>query len=587
MVLFTNRTMKAIWILGFAAWKAFHAYSVPLLIQHKNKKFDVKDFNTLPGQPEAESSYERLIDSIKELISIKRLNEYLWPTDVPQPYKGKPNDTEGSAIFDLNCMATAYIFLHEIQHVKLRQEGIGGLDPIDEELQCDKFAREMLLGNLEKYSEDSGYSLEKLKSKRAMSIALASFLLLVITPKQSWGGTRSQSSVLGPYKTASDRIPPYADTMAEHMHRAGYQTAVFVSNPHCGTMSSLERGVDVLREAGVKPNSKSSEVLQADFWRWREEYPGGPYWVHFQTTDVHIPWTQSAPFAGLYVDPELQQTYAEWLKKLGETGGRLPDRFKKAGLDPVRFCSLARGLYDETMAHQDDQIGRLVERLKAEGEWDSTLFIVAADHSSSAAGLMPLDPLPTSPDSALVSSYVSHIPMIFVWPGRIKPGQRIDQPVSMIDLLPTILDLAGLPAPNLAQGQSLAPLITGRKGWEDRPVILDEFNAWAESGEVHGKIEMIDGRWGASLKIGKAPWEEKANPEDLRPSTLLLYDLWTDPRCLRSLHEDRPDLVLKYRKLLEDIFNDHRMLAKKFEQADEIPLNSEQLETLRTLGYIR
>jgi len=129
------------------------------------------------------------------LVNIERLNKYLWPTDIPQPHDGKPNDVEGSAIFDLNCMATAYIFLHEIQHVKLRQEGISGQDSKDEELQCDKFAREMLLGNLEKYSNDSGYPLEKLKSKRAMSIALASFLLLVITPKQSWGGTRSHPSI--------------------------------------------------------------------------------------------------------------------------------------------------------------------------------------------------------------------------------------------------------------------------------------------------------------------------------------------------------------------------------------------------------
>ena len=44
-----------------------------------------------------------------------------------------------------------------------------------------------------------------------------------------------------------------------------------------------------------------------------------------------------------------------------------------------------RSLYDESMAHQDYQIGRLVERLKAAGEWENTLLIVAADHSVTAA----------------------------------------------------------------------------------------------------------------------------------------------------------------------------------------------------------
>ena len=69
-------------------------------------------------------------------------------------------------------------------------------------------------------------------------------------------------------------------------------------------MSSLDRGVDVLRENGVEPTSRSTEELHADFWKWRNEYPSEPYWVHFQTTDVHGPHNPPPPFAGLYVNPE-------------------------------------------------------------------------------------------------------------------------------------------------------------------------------------------------------------------------------------------------------------------------------------------
>ncbi|NOR53797.1 MAG: sulfatase-like hydrolase/transferase [Candidatus Aminicenantes bacterium] len=399
--------------------------------------------------------------------------------------------------------------------------------------------------------------------------------------------TSLHCSVLGPYQNPSDRIPRQAVTMAEHMHRAGYQTAVFVSNPHAGTMSGLERGVDVLREAGVEPNSKSSQRLQADFWKWRSEYPGEPYWAHIQPTDVHIPWTQYAPFAGLFVDPDSQKIYEEWFKKIGETEGRLYERFSKAGIDPARFTYLARGLYDETMANQDDQIGRFVKRLKAEGEWGHTIFIVAADHSSSAAGIIPLDPRPAEWGQTNLASEVSHIPMILIWPGRIKPGQRFEQPISLVDLLPTILDLAGLPQPDTAQGQSFASLILGKKGWEQRPVILDEFSVRPDTGGLYGTIDVIDGRWGASLKVGKAPWEDNERPEYLRPAPLLLYDLWNDPQCLRSLHEGRPALVKKYTKFLEDKLKEHQTLAKKFSRPAEVPLNPEQIKTLRSLGYIK
>ena len=399
--------------------------------------------------------------------------------------------------------------------------------------------------------------------------------------------TSLHSSVLGALQNPSDRLPPQAVTMAEHMHGAGYQTCVFVSNPHCGTMSGLDRGVDVLREAGVEPNSRSSEELQADFWKWRREYPGGPYWAHIQATDVHIPWTHGAPFAGLFIDPGFQRTYEEWFKTIGVTEGRLNERFGKAGIDPARFTYLARGLYDETMAHQDDQIGRFIERLKAEGEWDRTLFIVAADHSSYGAGLLPFDPMPAEWGQTNLASCVTHIPLIMSWPGKIKPGQRFVQPVSLIDLLPTILELVGLPEPDLKQGQSFAPLLLGRDGWEQRPVILDEFGVRPDTGGLYGTIDVIDGRWGASLKVGKAPGEDNEKAEYLRPAPLLIYDLWNDPQCLRSLHAGRPELVRKYAEFLEGRLKEHRALAKRFTRAGAAPLNPEQIETLRTLGYIR
>jgi arylsulfatase len=399
--------------------------------------------------------------------------------------------------------------------------------------------------------------------------------------------TSLHSSVLGALQNPSDRLPPQAVTMAEHMHRAGYQTAVFVSNPHCGTMSGLERGVDVLREAGVEPNSRASEELQTDFWKWRQEYPGGPYWAHIQATDVHMPWSESAPFAGLFVDPGFQRAYEEWFKRIGLTEGHLAERFGKAGIDPVRFSYIARGLYDETMAHQDDQIGRFVERLKSEGEWDHTLFIVAADHGSYGAGLLPLDPMSAAWGIPNLATYVTHIPLIVSWPGRIKPGLRFSQPVSLIDLLPTVLDLAELPAPDLQQGQSLAPLLLGRAGWEPRPVILDEFNIRPDTGGLYGTIDVIDGRWGASLKIGTAPEEDNEKLEYLRPAPLLLYDLWNDPQCLRSLHEGRPEQVRKYTEFLERRLREHRALARRFTRAGAAPLNPGQIETLRTLGYIR
>jgi arylsulfatase A-like enzyme len=246
------------------------------------------------------------------------------------------------------------------------------------------------------------------------------------------------------------------------------------------------------------------------------------------------------------------------------------------------------------MAHNDYQLGRLVDRLKATGAWDRTLLVVGADHSTSAAmddmGLALSETLPprwgTNADfpSPMFRPSVSRVPLIVVWPGHIRGGQRFAGPVSMIDVLPTLLDLVGLPPAEASQGQSLAPLLRGTTGWQPRPVILDEFTIRPQTGKLGGLIEIVDGQWGASLEINPDP---DRKPEERRPVPLLLYDLWKDPMCLQSVHEQHPDLVAKYTKVLTAQFEAHQALAQRFTVGHAAPLTPEQLRTLRSLGYIR
>ena len=408
--------------------------------------------------------------------------------------------------------------------------------------------------------------------------------------------TSLQHSVLGGYENDSDPLPDQAATMAQHLHRSAYQTGVFVSNPYAGTMTSLDREVDRMREAGVEPNTISSTQLHEDFWEWRTDYPSEPYWVHFQTTDVHWPWKPSVPFAGLFVSSEQRQKYYAWERELAEAAGMARptwlnphtyplSAFEKTGIDRFAFFGASRSLYDEAMAHNDYQIGRLVERLKERGEWENTLFIVAADHGNGhALGLS--DPLPTE-WSPIFRSAITRIPLIMVWPGGILPEQRFREPVSMIDMLPTILDLAGLPPPQPTQGQSLAPLLQGREGWKSRPVILEEFYVHSSTRKMFGKIDVVDGRWGASLEPLPDP-EEGERPESARrPAPLILYDLWNDPQCLNSLHEAYPELVKKYTDFLRSQHQLSRVLGERFTRSTGQALSPAQLRTLRSLGYIQ
>ena len=406
--------------------------------------------------------------------------------------------------------------------------------------------------------------------------------------------TSLHHSAMGGMRNSRTIAPTNVLTISEHLHRAGYQTALFTSNPNAATMSNLDRGVDVLREKSVEPTSHSTRELHKDYWDWRRDYPGEPYWVHFQTTDVHAPHNPPAPFAGLYVSPERRKLLDEWKKKLRATNRpRHPwgDAFERAGVDRIAYYAARRDLYTEEMAHQDHQIGKLVERLNAKGEWENTLLIVAADHGAQAGSqdyeIAVMDELPPEHWRPNFRPGITRIPMMFIWPGRIQAGKRLPGPASMIDMVPTVLDLLDLPLPEVMQGRSLAPFLLGDTDWEPKPVIFDQFYVDATSGKLDGTIEVVDGRWGASLEIKQDPEEDESPPEERRPAPLLLYDLWNDPYCLKSLHEERPDLVEKYSLFLQEQFDAHQALAQRLSRGEDSPLTPEQLRTLRSLGYIQ
>jgi arylsulfatase A-like enzyme len=437
------------------------------------------------------------------------------------------------------------------------------------------------------------------------------------TPSTASFMTSLHHSVLGPYRSAPNLLPDSVVTMAEHFHRAGYQTAVFTSNPNAGSLSGLQRGVDVFRDGFIDPHSASSGPLQDEFFEWREAYPGQPYWVHFQTTDVHEPHHPVAPFKGMFVSPERANQFHEWWERhmsqpedttaTSMVDGQLK-RLAALKIDRVEFFDIMRGLYDETMAHQDYQLGRFIARLKETGEWENTILVIAADHGHPAAsysrfGRMLMDSLPPEWEGAILGSYNTHIPMIFFGPG-VPQGKRIRAPVSMIDMLPTLLELAGLPEPEVKQGRSLVPLMQDRPDAELRPVIFDEFYVDPETNHLRGNIEMIDGRWGASLEIAhlgengelsatrrfQAPasgrWAFPPHRFDSIPR-LLLYDLWEDPFAFHNVSARHPDLVQKYTELLEKQWEAHRLLATRFTPGARVELTPEQLATLRALGYIR
>ncbi|NQT51721.1 sulfatase-like hydrolase/transferase [bacterium] len=200
----------------------------------------------------------------------------------------------------------------------------------------------------------------------------------------------------------------------------------------------------------------------------------GPFfsWVSFCTP--HNPWDPPKPFDTMY-DPaaiplphrkagELETKPPQWVDQVARTIASLPARSVDPSLPGGAANAAARFPEEKTrrmlaayygqVSHLDQQIGRVLDALKARGLYDDTLVIFLSDHGDYCGNHGAFYKYAGLYDSLI------RVPLLIRWPGA-RPGRRVDELVSLIDVAPTILDAAGLNGPADMDGRSLRPLLTG------------------------------------------------------------------------------------------------------------------------------
>jgi arylsulfatase A-like enzyme len=188
----------------------------------------------------------------------------------------------------------------------------------------------------------------------------------------------------------------------------------------------------------------------ADFLAKRRD--GQPFCFWFGSTNPHRPYDAgSGAQAGLRADTVAVPPF---LPDAPEVRGDLLDYY----LEVQRF---------------DEQLGRLIETLERRGELDDTLVVVTSDNGM---------PFPRA--KANVYDAGSRMPLAIRWPGRVRPGTRIEAFVSHQDLAATFLEAAGAPVPEAVTGRSLLPLLTGgTAAGRDRAFIERERHANVRRGD--------------------------------------------------------------------------------------------------------
>jgi arylsulfatase A-like enzyme len=250
-------------------------------------------------------------------------------------------------------------------------------------------------------------------------------------------------------------------TLAERFQAGGYATAAFQGNELLVPGSGYSRGFDtyeVLKDA--RPEKKGVPIdagnLHSHVLSWMVAHRDEPFFVYVQTMDVHYPYLPPAPFTDMFVDP----AKIESVRREMEEKGVPPDKVKKAlwaleSFNPHR--------YDGGIAYADHELGRFLDALDALGLGERTAVVITADHGE------PLGQHGDLLHGRSLHEEIIHVPLVVLLPWH-RQGVQVDEIVSLIDVAPTLLDLAGLPVPAEFRGRSLfAP-------WNERrpPAALGE-----------------------------------------------------------------------------------------------------------------
>ncbi len=294
-------------------------------------------------------------------------------------------------------------------------------------------------------------------------------------------------------------------TLADHLRRAGYQTAAVVSNiavsdRACGLGGRFDHYDDRVDEPephrpSLLERRASRTTDAAVSWLERRRGAQSPFflWVHY--IDPHGPYRapEDAPVRFAHETPHAVDR------------ARIPDYVYEPGIvNGMDYIDR----YDEEIAYTDREVGRLLDALDRLGAGEDALIIVTADHGEH---MIDGDHLYFCHGHDVHESTV-RVPLIVRH--KSVPAGRVDQPVSIVDIFPTVLGILGIPTPGDIDGYHLAgdlsrrppPYAEGRDSsgsgglqraliYPDRKVVVQHgmsnipraawaVDAWGDPGEI-------------------------------------------------------------------------------------------------------
>ena len=271
-------------------------------------------------------------------------------------------------------------------------------------------------------------------------------------------------------RTVDDALPRERTTLAERLQAEGYRTLAWVANPVIHPRlfhfnQGFDRWVD-LRSFGERAGRAHVNALEPDaaditegVVPWLRGHRDESFFLYLHSLDLHYEYLPRPPFDREFVTED------------------------SSGLDRDRE------LYDNELAYNDREIGKLVTALKELDLYDDTVLFVTSDHGEE------FGEHGSSRHGKTLYQELLHIPGILKLADGMYAGERVEALSSNIDIAPTLLELAGVSIPAEFQGRSLVPEIEGRRVNAPRhvfaEVVAPQFVAYAVRDERFKYIETL------------------------------------------------------------------------------------------------
>jgi hypothetical protein len=195
-VQYSNRTLLQVWLLAWVMWKEMYCWSTSIwLMSRTGRPFLLDQLNLIPDQKRSYADADALHSAVIAFVNSDPMDWASWPPAIPRPLAIAQSGKEDWLIKDLAHHAIAFFLLHEVRHIMLLKDARAFATPGHEELECDHWAMEYLLGRSRDCATSASDEPAMVRSKRAMGVALGMAVMAHIQAPGLWEPGREHPSI--------------------------------------------------------------------------------------------------------------------------------------------------------------------------------------------------------------------------------------------------------------------------------------------------------------------------------------------------------------------------------------------------------